>query len=306
MNLRKLIAIVIILLASYSGIAQEAIFKAFAVHGNCLIQRGDNPDEYVKVQRGINVFSHDKIIITGSGSYVGLSTLEGKSTELTKAGVFFVDELVSGLVSGQPVVVGSMMDLLAVNMVGDVSETERYRMYSGSGTRAGENEDIALFLPIESKISPNPSSIEWKTELNATNYKLEIRDLFDDVIYSYTTESKSAELNFGDLDLSPGEPYRLKVWDESDPSKKSSDIALKFPTRSELAKFETEMEMLSHEVPANSAIADMVFATYCEENGLYLQAIPLYQSAIEKEPEIIEYQNAYKLFLYKIGIDSLD
>mgnify|MGYP003895563959 CR=1 FL=1 len=72
----------------------------------------------------------------------------------------------------------------------------------------------------------------------------------------------------------------------------------------EFILFETELEMLKNEVPVNSAIADMVFATYFEEKGLYLQAIPYYQRAIEKEPNIVEYQNAYNVFLYKIGLDS--
>ena len=49
----------------------------------------------------------------------------------------------------------------------------------------------------------------------------------------------------------------------------------------------------------------MVIATYLEDQELFLNAIPYYESAIEKEPNIVEFQDAYNMFLFKIGLESV-
>lgn len=302
--MKSITTLVFTLIISFVTFGQEATFSAVAVNGTCMIQRGSNPDEFVPITSGVEFYSNDKIIITGEDSYICLATAKGKVTELTKAGVFSVDEVSLDLVKGNASLAQEYVKLLEINMALASENATKYNTYAAAVKRSSGNSNIMMFLPSRTKVAKEPSSIEWVSNSSSTDYKVEILNLYEEKVYSEVTTNKEIEIDFSNIQLQPGQMYRIAVSEAENKNNVSGEIALQVPTRSELAQFETELEMLKNEVPVNSAIADMVFATYFEEKGLYLQAIPYYQRAIEKEPNIVEYQNAYNVFLYKIGLDS--
>ena len=82
-------------------------------------------------------------------------------------------------------------------------------------------------------------------------------------------------------------------------------VTLRVPEEKEATTLETNVNQLAAAVDQNSAIANMVFATYLETEGLYLSAIDYYKRAIALEPEVEAFQEAYSAFLDKMGLSKL-
>jgi hypothetical protein len=183
--------------------------------------------------------------------------------------------------------------------------TARNMKYTGSVERSIESKDIVLFLPETTKIAGTEGSVQWFPKSTIADFDVKIFDPYEETVFSKTTEKQTLSINFSELALNPGQVYKMKVSDAAKPELNSGFISLQVPTRSEMAKYETDINMLKSEVPANSAIGDMVIATYFEEQELFLNAIPFYESAIEKEPNIVEFQDAYNMFLFKIGLEAV-
>ena len=299
-EMKSRIAVVIAFCLPFFTLAQEPILKAIVVNGTCMVQRGENPDEYLKADTGLLIYPHDKLIITGKDTYVGVVSMDGKLGEISKSGVFSAESISSTLVKGETVIADKYMEMLAEHFSEEIGAADQYTMYTGSVYRSSENSDIEMFLPLKTKITQEPSTVNWQSNGLSGQFELTISNLYDEVVFTQTTSENHLSVDFSTVPMNPGQVYRISVHNQS---KKSQEIALQIPTRSELAKFETDLHLLQNEVPENSAIGDMVFATYFEENGLYLHAIDAYKRAIQKEPYVKEYQRAYQLFLYKVGLE---
>ena len=298
-------SIFIALLLGPAIMAQDYVFSTLAVNGTCMIQRGDNPDEFVRVEKGIKVYIHDKIIVTGADSYIGLVAISGKVTEIKSSGVFASEDLVASLVKGDASLANDYTQVLTANVSSTKYDQAQYNMYTGTSVnRSVENNEIELFLPVKTKVSDNPSTISWMSKKTINSFKVSITNLYEEEVYTSTTSEHNLAIDFSSIELFPGQVYRITVADAGNTANKSNEVALHIPTRSDMEKYQTDLSMLQNEVPENSAIGDMVFATYFEEQGLFLQAIPYYKSAIEKEPKILEYKHAYDVFLYKVGLEK--
>ena len=303
--MKKIALFLFAIFLSSMSYAQEAVFKTLAAKGTCMVQRGANPDEYTPISTGVKIFQDDKIIITGSSSYVGLVSLDGKALELKKGGVYYVKDLANSLASGETSLAQKYLNLLVNDMSKVDDNTARNTKYTGSVERSIENKQIVVFLPETTKIAGTEGSIQWFPKVEASTYKVSIFNLYEESVFAETTGDKFIAIDFAKLGLKPGQVYKMSVADAANPAKNSGYISLQVPTRSEMAMYETDLSMLKNEVPMNSAIGDMVIATYFEEQELFLNAIPYYESAIEKEPNIVEYQDAYNMFLFKIGLETV-
>ena len=182
--------VAIILFASFLSIgvyAQEVLFKTLAAKGTCMVQRGANPDEYTPISTGVKIYPDDKIIITGSTSYVGLVSMDGKALELKKGGVYYVSDLSSALASGETSLAQKYLDLLVNDMSKVDDNTARNMKYTGSVERSIENKEIVVFLPETTKITGTSGSIQWFPKIDATAYNVSIFNLYEAVSYTHLT-----------------------------------------------------------------------------------------------------------------------
>ena len=147
------------------------------------------------------------------------------------------------------------------------------------------------------------TKFRWVNSSEAVVFNVVIEDVYGDKVFSETTQSNNLTIDFNVVKLLPGHVYSFSVIDQNNPINASESISLRVPSRSEFAKFETELELLKSEIPQNKAISELVLATYCEENGLFYNSITFYQNAIRLQPDVVEYQNAYDLLLYRLGLN---
>ena len=302
--MKKSLFLLLGVVLSVSIQAQDLVFRTLASKGTCMVQRGANPDEYANLKTGVKLFDNDKIIITGDNSYVGLVSSDGKTVELKKGGVYTVSDIYSGLSSNDATIAQKYVEFLVNDMSKGNESTSANMKFTGSVERSLKNDNILLFIPKETKVATREATINWYPKEKEESYTVVITNLFDEKVYNKEVATTSATIDFSTIGLSPDEVYKLEVRSTANPAVKSGVVTLQVPSQTALNTISKSSDEILAQTPQNSAIQNMVLAKYYDENGLYLNAIPFYKKAVEMEPEVKEYKNAYNQFLYKVGLNQ--
>lgn len=306
MEIKRVLILTIALITASFSWAQSVVFKTLASQGTSIVQRGSNPDNYTPIKAGVKLYADDKIIITGDNSYVGLVSNDGRTLELKKGGVYDVKSLEAGLSTGETSLAQKYVQFLVNDMSKADESTGRNMKYTGSVERSIRTDAIALFIPEDTKVANQEALVKWYPREQAAAYEVVILDLFDEEVFKVRADEPRATLNFKDIGLSSDEVYKLTVRDAANASTSSSTVTLRVPGSSELQSIQKDAASLINGTPANSAIQDMVLATYFDQHELYLNAISYFEAAIAKEPNVAEYQTAYNKFLYKVGLERME
>jgi len=285
--------------------AQELVFQTLATKGTCMVQRGSNPDKYENIQTGTKLFADDKLIITGDESYLGLVSVTGKALELAKGGVYDVNTLNGALASKTSSVAEKYVDFLMQDMSKADDATNANMKFTGSVERALGDNSIQLFLPKESKIVKEAALLKWYPKENQDGYVVNVVNMFEESILKEETESTELSVDFSALPLESNETYLVHVSSASSPGYKSGVVSLYIPEDSKVKTISEEVKTIQSETPEGSAIQEMVLAKYYEENELYVNAIPHFENAIELQPRVDRYKEAYNTFLFKIGLEPV-
>lgn len=298
MTIKKLLVFFLFLL-SVNGFGKELIYTTLAAKGTCVVQRGDNPDEYIPVKAGVQLFMNDVLIVTGTDTYMGLVGVDGNVIEIKHGGVYRISEMHDEDVVNHVSITKKYATLLMTRP----SNSDLYASALTSSTlrAADDQSSIKLNLPQKSKVFSEPIEINWQSESDVNNFMVVVCDMFDAHVFNHTTNLKNYNLDFSSFALKAGTAYKIVVADANVKTNMAA-VSIEVPSKSELAKIETDLRIIKKEVPLNSAIGDMVLASYFEEHGLFLNALKYYQLALQKEPNIIEYQNAYNHFLKRIKL----
>lgn len=301
--MRTILISTLALFVSFFTMAQTPAFKTLASKGSCIVQRGSNPDEYTPLKAGVSLFDNDKVIITGDNSYVGLVSNKGKTIELKKGGVYNVKELTTAVNSTESNLAEKYVQFLVNEMSKTDESVAKNMKYTGSVERSLASDEIALFLPKSTKIAKQEAIINWYPKSKHSGYIVNIHNMFDEKVYTTKTSETSIKIDFAAIGLEADEVYKLTVADAADPSKVSTVVSLQTPSNDLLKKVSSETKTIKEQTPKQTAIQNMVLATYFDQNGMFLNAIPYYQNAIALEPDVQEYRTAYNRFLYKIGLE---
>ena len=287
------------------AIAQEAVFTILASKGTCIVQRAENPDSYVPLESGLKIFKGDKIIVTGDESYVSLVTSEGKALEINKGGAFNTNKLEEQVNSNSNDVASKYVQYLAESLTKKNEQVNQQMGVTGSVERSWKKSELFVYAPKNSKVFSNEVTVRWKELSGTSEYNVQLLNMFDEVVFGENVNSSQISFSILDLDLQPTEVYKLIISSLSDPAKKSSVITLEVPSKDEVAKMQNEVKDIQQAFDANSALYNVVLATYFDKSGMYLNAMPLYQKAIETEPEVEAYQDLYNDFLFRVGLGDL-
>lgn len=282
--------------------AQDVVFQTLATKGTCMVQRGTDPDEYENLKTGTKLYANDKIIITGDESYLGLVSTKGNALELAKGGVYDVNTLKSTLASKTSSVAEKYVEFLVQDMSKTNESTTANMKFTGSVERSLGDNDIELFLPKESKITKEMATMIWYPKENQDAYKLSITNMFEESVFSIQTEESEVDVDFKELSMEPGETYLVKVSSVAQPTVTSGTVSLHVPSQAQVNAVTEDVNAIRAETPEGSAIQEMVLAKYYEENELYVNAIPHFQNAIELQPDVTRFREAYNEFLFEIGL----
>ncbi len=295
-----IIAFTIATFSCLPGIAQEYVFKVLANKGeNSIFKSSKN--ETLALRTGGVVEANDKII-AGEGAYIGFVHVSGRTTEITAAGSYRVEDLET-LLKTKPASVSSRYAEFVLNKLKEDDGVANYRssmVATGAVERATDLAVIKLKIPEKAFVFRNDVALTWQPLPTSADYTVSVKNIFGEEILTSETPDNSFVLDFGDEKLA-GERF-VTVSVTSGDGAGSGDYSIKLMSKADAEKVNDELTQLQGELTQDAPLHKIILATFFEEKGLILDAMALYQEAIEMSPDVSDYLDMYNSFLKQHGL----
>lgn len=291
--MKHLVIYLIILFTGFKSFANErqVVFKVLATSGITLVERVNDKENWKPINSGTKLYHEDKIIIT-EGSYLGIiHVVSGKSLELKVAGVYSVNDLEDRVDKKQLGFLQNYVDDLFAELV--LNEKPQYvsDIIKENTTRSVIDNLISVDLPEKAKLLDNNLELSWNKFDQAKKYRVEILNLYEDVLFKTETEDTFTTVDCSNLDLQQGEYYLLRVELTNKSKINSGKISFEYDPDNKGVLNEVKSR-----VDTNSSIGYLILANYFEDKGFYLDALQSYKRAVSISPRVEAYQSAYSDF----------
>lgn len=277
--------------------AQAYEFKVLAQRGDVKILSGSDWKQLPNAMK----LTKDNEVKLGDGSYLALIHASGKTKELKSSGTYKVAEL-SKTINDKSSDFSSKYSKFVIGKMSDDGKSTNYAI-TGSVERAllGSGP-IKLYSPKSVKVNKTTEAVmKWTPYKEGATYILEVMDLGEDVLYSVPTKKTTAVIDLSKVD-SDEEEFLVRVRVKDVDSIKSDACKLMVLDTEETQKINGELKLMKQELDVNSAIDNMVLATYFEDHQLVLDAIASYEKALTLEPNVDGYKQAYNNFLERVDL----
>jgi hypothetical protein len=298
--MRKLIsyAAVLVLLTSVAT-AQDYTFRVLVNKGVNKIQRagGGSPEA---LKTGSKLFENDQIIAS-EGAYIGLMHKSGKTTEIKEQGTQKVSEIAKTINVAGTSITSRYAKFVANKMSAEENTDYRSRMNAtGAVSRAAGSAAINILIPPTVDVVSTSSIIRWEAPEEGAEgivYSVKIKNIFDDVIYEAETSETFVEIDFSKPEMANDAGlYLVKVYNTADDEIHSSEVGIKKVDLSDRAEMLENLAALKSEISDDTPLNKIIFASFYEENGLFLDALTKYEEAIAMAPEVEEFKSMYQEF----------
>lgn len=296
-----------LLLLSATVFGQGYAFRVLANKGtNQVIREGASAAEALKTGATLN--SGDEIVST-DGAYIGLMHKSGKTVEIRGAGTRKVSEL-EKTISTASSNIASRYASFVMNKLNEEENTNyRARLAAtGAVSRATvSGKPIEIMLPSQVDVLGEVAIISWKKPAEGMEegdlYVVRIKNIFDEVIYEAETDQTSVELDFTNEDMkNEAGLYLFSVAKKGSEEIISEEIGIKKVKPTDKREVQDNLATLKSEVPEDSPLNKLIYASFYEENGLLLDALTKYEEAISMSPEVEDFQELKQNFLLKNGL----
>ncbi|TAH26714.1 MAG: hypothetical protein EAZ07_03405 [Cytophagales bacterium] len=288
--------------------AQEEIFKVLASKGtNKVMTNGSTEAKPLLI--GKKLFKGDKLVLS-EGCYLGLAHKSGKTIELKKSGTYEVSKLGSEVMAQNATLGKKYLDYVVSEMTAQDEDMakNRHKYMAVTGSVERGLESIKLIAPannIKSFVITAPTTVRWNKLFDVSTYEVKIMNLFDELIYSTSTSDTMTTIDLSTLNKSNvNEVQVLKVCSKNNNEIKSTDLALNYIGGDKGLKIKKDIQELKKEMPEESALNQLVLASFYEENKMYLDAMEAYMNAMKIQPEVDDYKVLYGKFLLRTGIGN--
>jgi hypothetical protein len=302
--------VLMLLVAASVANAQGYTFRVLANKGENMVKKAGTAGA-VQLKTGATLNSEDLIISTDD-SYIGLMHKTGKTTEIRGAGT----KRVSDIEKQVQITSTSVSDRYATFVMNKMNESEngdiRSKMAAtGAVSRKVGGAAISVMAPeAAAEVLGDVTIIRWNkadSMVVGDSYRVEVKNIFDEVIYELTTTKTSVELDFT-IDEMKNESglYLIKVYKSNDEEITSSEVAIKKIKSSDKREVQANLAALKAEVSDDSPLNKLILASFFEENELILDALTKYEEAIRMAPDVEDFQQLYTAFLLKNGLIVLE
>lgn len=278
---------------------QEYVFKVLASSGSNSIAKNTD-GSWKPLKTGQRVTKDDKIMVSAN-SFIGLVHKSGRTLELKTPGTYVATEL-SSKVGAAP---ASFNQKYVDFVIGEMTKAEKEDVNKNRLQNMGiegkvERGDFAItaLLPKSGDVLGTNPLIKWYALSGARSYKISVTDMFDEVLFSTTTNDTSLVLDLNQPALKKENTLLVAINSVENPkitSDKYSITKLDEKSSVVLKKNLASVKEGSEETSLNKIIQ----ASLLEENKLYLDALQCYEQAIRMQPHVKDYQLAYQQFLQR-------
>ncbi len=294
------VALLIITLFSLNAFGQSTLFKVITSQGDIKVTSNGQTSAISSGQR-LNSGSQ---VAVGSNSYLGLIHISGSTMEVKQAGNYDVTELAKKFTTEQSSFTGKYADYVVSRMTSSEESAKNYN-YTGAVKRdiAGAKE-IILWAPSESTenvvniLQTIPVQLNWSEVEGINSYVVRVKT-FDEskTLYSQITTSNSLTVDLSKLEPTTDTPYFIEVSANGSSSKVvQSKKPFYLLDNASSDAITQNLDKIKSKVDTESAIGNLIIASFYEENGFTMYAISSYQKAVQLEPNVSEYKEVRNIY----------
>ncbi|MDE0771374.1 MAG: hypothetical protein OSB25_04110 [Salibacteraceae bacterium] len=293
----KLLPIVFSLLISVSSIAQ-GVFTVLSAKGENVVQKGT---EYEPLGPGMKLPANAKIML-GEGGAVELSSANGSTVNLNKAGIYTMNDVAGNFKADNSGLAQRYLSYVFNEMTADDGGITNNMSITGSVERSLENNGISLFSPESTYFMQKATTIQWASEAELGECKVQVLNLFDEPIIEQVVTGNAVTLDLSKVEFEEDAFYKLIVVSNTNPSMKSGELILKVPSKIERAQFQQDLIEIDKNKDESSPLYYALMAKFCKVNGLYVDAVTNFEKALALAPESEMIRIEYDAFLELSGV----
>jgi hypothetical protein len=284
-----------IVLLSGSVLGQDYAFKVLVNKGKNEVKAGST---WQPLKTGATLTSTDEVKLADN-AYVGLIHASGKPLELKLAGNYKIVDL-SARVSGGSSVLNKYTDFILS------SNTTKNNRLAATGAVHRGGTSIKIFLPkSEYAIFYGDTVIlDWEKDPAAGPYVITLKSMFGDDLYKSEATDKPVTVNLADPKFANEDNILVLVVPKSTQADKEpeAEYMLKRLSKADKDRIKLQLNEISGQTDANSALNKLILAGFYEQNKLLIDATTAYLQAIALAPDVADYQEAYTNFLLRNGL----
>ncbi len=276
-----------LILSSYG---QNYTLKVLANKGNNEVRKANG--EWERLKTGASLVNTDLLKVS-KDAYIGFLHFSGAALEWKKEGTFPISEIVSSINT-----TSSLVSKYADYLAQKKQEGEHGGNVVG-GVHRGGTEAIFLVSPVNAMVMNEKVGINWETEEEDGSYKIIIKDLYGNVLYEPEISGNRYDIDFSNSAFGKEKMFLVQVVSTGEEKAESQEVALvKLEDKQEKTLTKIYKE-LSGGIDENSALGQYIMAGFYEESKLMLDALNSYRKAMEMEPSVELYEEAYDNFLLR-------
>ena len=292
--MRRAYLIIILPIVVFSaGHCQNYIFKVMANKGNNQFQLASQ-STWQTIKLGSSLNNGDKLLVD-QNAYLGLLHASGHTMELSERGTFDIEQLASKVGIRKKGISAKYAEFV----LNDLDDKDHGQLRNVIESRGLNAEKIIIFLPFTAKIF-NPSMvIHWSKLSGDKIYILSVNNMFGELIKQFETSSNQFQLDLGQDEFVSQKLFIVNVSVKNDNSVISNDIGIEklFGEKEDLVK--REVAQLNDEINSESALGQIVLASYYEHQDLLVDATYHYHEAIKLAPYVPDFETMYHAFLIR-------
>jgi hypothetical protein len=297
MKISKLPLLIIVLtVITLHAFAQEYAFKVLVNKGVNEVKTGGT---WQPVKIGATLKSGDELKLS-ENAYVGLMHAKGKPLEVKKSGTYSVTDLAGQVGEGSSVMVKYADFVLSSNS----AEAQKNRLSATGAVHRdiSSKAAIQLFLPTSqyAGVFNDKATVVWETE-EPGPYVVTVYNMFEEDIDKIETNDKQLVLNLADSKYAGEAALKVEVVVKGQAAKKSDDKVIKRVSLEERKNLQSELKEFGIEENKN-ALQLYLLAGFYEGHNLFIDALGVYETLLQLEPEVSTYQEAYQDFLVRHGL----
>ncbi len=291
-----LILSVVILFISPVSEAQDQYFSVLLNKGGNRINKGGS---WRSLVMGDLVNAQDRVVVENNG-YVALLHISGGSMELSTPGTYSYQQLEKILAAGQNSLLAKYGKYLVSRLSSEDGKGQSLNV-TGAVER-GRPGVIHIHLPNATDVYGEQVVVAWDDDKTTRTYLLTVKNMFDEVIMEREVNRPYVTLNFNEPVLEGQTLMILNVRDKNDRNYRSRDYGLKRLTGAETTNIRQDLDAIKTVASDDTAINNLLIASFFEENKLLVDAATYYHRAINLAPGLDDYKNLYGLYLRRNGL----
>lgn len=287
---------------------QDYIFRVLANEGTNKVRKAGS-SSVIPLKTGSRLLYGDEIL-AAKGAYIGLVHRTGKTLELRTPGTHNIRDLEGKVTKGTAIVASKYMNFVMdkINERGRViNGNDHRRNLNTTGVLERTTGSVAIKVMIKeirnaNQVYGDRITVRWEGIQGTSAYLITVKNVFNQVLLIGETSSTKISLDLTKEKLAKERFIIVSVQSRDDEELKSRDFGIQRILPAQAPEFTSQLTLLKNELQEESSLNKVILAYFFEEHNLYLDALTLYEDAVNLSPEVEDYKTIYEEFVLINGL----